>query len=130
MNLNDSIGAMEYLAAMTTGWADDTAAAYAVELALLDNVEALYTAVRKIAASWTDAWRPSLGVIVDAYNVEVDAMRRTAEQHAHRKQVEAEVIPIDRGTQLAWDAYVAECARRGVEPRREVFGRWANQIAR
>lgn len=74
--------AVAYLSAMTTGWNDDSSAAYALELReVVEDDHALFDAVRKIARSWEHAYRPSLGVIVDAYHHEVavrEADRRAA----------------------------------------------------
>jgi hypothetical protein len=85
MNLDDAIAAMRYLSAMTTGWADETTAAYAVELAHLENPAALMAGVRKVAAAWTDSWRPSLGIVRDAYEHELAlTVARQREELARR----------------------------------------------
>jgi len=125
MNIDDAIGAMEFLTAMTTGWSDDAAAAYAVELSNLADPEALYRAVHQVAATWTDAWRPSLAVVLEAYKVEREAQRR----HEEGGRIDrGPFVPLDRGLAIAWETYVHDCNARGVEPSRALFGRWAASL--
>lgn len=62
---------MRYLSAMTTGWDDTTLQAYALDLARLEDRGCLMEAVRKVAATWTNGWRPQLGIVRDAYEHEL-----------------------------------------------------------
>jgi hypothetical protein len=122
VNLDDAISAMRYLSAMTTGWNDESAAAYAVELAgTLNDPDALMAACRTIAATWCDSWRPPLGVIRAAYQHEL-AMRPALPEH-----VDEDVVSADRGAVVAWEAYVDEVDRLGrvADPGR--FGRLLGQ---
>ena len=125
MNVDDAANAVEFLAAMTTGWNDEAAAAYVVELSNLADADALYSAVHQVAATWTDAWRPSLGVVVEAYKVAREAQARDADRGRIDR---SSFVPLDRGLAIAWETYVEDCRKRNVEPRREVFGRWANSL--
>lgn len=122
MNIDDAIAAVRFLSRMTSGWTDETAAAYAVELSALHEPDALDAAVRTIAATWTDPWRPTLGVIIAAYRHEL-AARPALPEHVD----DDDWVSADRGAVVAWEAYVDEVDRLGrvADPGR--FGRLLGQ---
>ena len=62
-----------YLMASTTGWNDDSADVYISEVSAWGDVDAAVRAAKRIARTWTESWRPTLGVLENAYHEERSA---------------------------------------------------------
>jgi hypothetical protein len=90
VRLDAAAAAVAYLTAMTTGWNDDATEQMVYEFERLDNETALGEAVAKVARTWTFGGRPSLGVIMDAYNHEL-----ALQTDRRREEVSARAVRCD-----------------------------------
>ena len=100
------------LVAGTTGWNDDTVMVYIDEMKQHRDTDAMANAVRHIVRTWSEARRPPISVILDAYRSELAKrqLARTAIGSTGRRISPAE------GARLARDAYQRECERLGRKP--------------
>ena len=115
--------AVGYLVGGTTGWNDEAVLVYVNELETLSDSHALNSAIKKLVTTWTEARRPPIATVLEAYRSEL-AQKQTAP-----KQIEPNrrVVPFAEGVQIAQRAYEQECARLGRVPDTKrvakVFGR-------
>jgi len=114
-----------YLVGGTTGWNDEAVLVYVDEFAKVTDAAALETAVRRVVRTWSEARRPPIATILDAYRVELSARQpaRAALPSNGR------VIPPSEGIPLARAAYDQECRRLGRTPDFDRFDRIINRIA-
>jgi len=110
--------AVGHLTSLTTGWPDEAVMAYATQLMEVDDARALRIACERIARTWTEARRPPLALIFQAYNAEV--ARSTPET----RQIGSRVVPFAQGIEIAWEAYCREVRSQGREPDRRKFEKW------
>jgi hypothetical protein len=113
MNREDATMAVGYLVGATTGWNDEAVIVYINEIEQLSDVEALNSAIRHLVSTWTEARRPPVATILDAYRSELskrNSRRPSIESPRHR------VVPVHEGIEIARRAYEDECRRQGREP--------------
>lgn len=124
MTDDEALTILGHLIGTTTGWNDESVARYVVELARLDNAEALRRACRTLAATWEEARRPPLATITNLYHRE--AMRLEAPALPGRTRV----IPPRQGVEVARDAYVAERRRLGLPVNMDRFDAMISAVTR
>jgi hypothetical protein len=113
------------LVAGTTGWNDDTVLVYVDEIKQHGDYEAMATATRHVVRTWSEARRPPISVVLDAYRAELS--RRQPPRPALSSSTRT--ITAREGIVLARDAYESECRRLGRTPDLARFNRIIERIA-
>lgn len=120
MERDRAIALVGYLVASTTGWNDDSVLVYAAEVEKLNRPDVAADAIQRIAQTWSEARRPPIAVILDAYRVEL----------AKRGGEPARELPRERpcslvdGIRIAREAYESERRRLGLPINMANFDRW------
>jgi len=125
MDHNHATKIVGYLVAGTTGWNDEAVLVYVDEFSKTSDAAALEAAVRKVVQTWTEARRPPVAVILDAYRTELSARRPTRAALPSRERV----ISPSEGIPLARAAYEQECRRLGRTPDFDRFDKIIGRIA-
>lgn len=95
-----------YLVTMTTGWTNESADEYVVELLGLDDVPVFLTACREVARTWGEARRPPLVMITDAYYAEL------ARHPTHKPAIDPVRVHCDGSGWVPGDLYgLVPCER-------------------
>lgn len=116
-------------AAGSGGWTDESIELYMSELEAWDDVAAAQAAVTYLVRSWTDTWRPSLGVITEYYRMERDRNTRQREETA-QPAVTERIPTFAEGVEIARQAYHQQCYLRGRTPDEDFFLAWADPARR
>ena len=129
IDLDQAFRAVGAVAVVTNGWSDESIEATASELATeCSDPDALLTAAKNIAHSWTPRHRPSLAVFFDEYRNEI---RRRAMLNSRRSLPSADrVVPASEGLKIAAASYAVECERQGREPNWTRFRRFASAVGK
>lgn len=119
MNREDATMAIGYLVGATTGWNDEAVLIYINEAEMLKDTEALNTAVRNVVRTWSEARRPPMSVVLDAYRSELSRKVQSAPALASGSRR----VTFEEGVEIARAAYEAECRRAGRQPNDRLFNR-------
>jgi hypothetical protein len=123
VNKEQATMAVGYLVGGTTGWNDEAVIVYVNELEMLADSDALNTAIKKLVTTWTEARRPPIATVLDAYRNELSRKQTASRQIEPNRRV----VPFSEGVQIAQRAYEQECVRLGRTPDlkrvAKVFGR-------
>lgn len=126
MRSTESLRIVGYLAGLTSGWTDDSIALYAAEIEQLDDYDIGLAAAQQLMRSWKETWRPPLATFLEAYRAEHRRVANsTGVPQLGRRQ---DIMPVEEGLKVAWDAYNAECVRQGREPNKPMFTGWARKV--
>lgn len=125
MNRDQAERCVGFLIGRTTGWTDDSVAAYVDDLTELTDPEVAAWACRFIARTWSEARRPPLGLILDTYRSEMG--RRDLYRPAI---VEGGIIEPLVGVEVARQAYAAECRHQGRPANMAIFDAWMAAFTR
>jgi hypothetical protein len=120
MDRDRAIALVGYLVASTTGWNDDSVLVYAAEIEKLSRPDIAATAVQRVATTWTEARRPPIAVILDAYRVELAKVGGEPSRQLTRGQP----CSLVDGVRIAREAYEAERRRLGLPVNMAAFDRW------
>lgn len=111
------------LVAATSGWDELSIGIYVDRLLSLTSERALAAAIDAVMNTWRDMRRPPLAVILECYHA---ALAR----EPARRGLEEPVCSMERGLQIMWENYEAECRRQGREPDRGYFDTWQRSLGR
>lgn len=114
------------LVAGTTGWNDDTVLVYIDEIKQHSDADAMATAARTVVRTWSEARRPPISVILDAYRSELS--RRQPARSALTGGG-SRIVPPSEGIPLARAAYESECRRLGRDPDFDRFDRIIQRLS-
>jgi hypothetical protein len=117
MDRDRAIALVGYLVAATTGWNDDSVLVYAAEVEKLRRDDIAATAIQKLARSWSEARRPPIAAVLDAYRKELSHAQPSPELEPGR------ICPLERGIQIARAAYEGERRMMGKPANLERFDR-------
>lgn len=123
MTRDRAIALVGYLVASTTGWNDDSVLVYAREVEKLSNDEVAAKAIQRLATSWTEARRPPIAEVLNAYRAEL-----ARAQPAPRELRSSPPVTPERGIRIAREAYQQERRRLGLPANTERFDRWMASI--
>jgi len=124
MDRDRAIALVGYLVASTTGWNDDSVLVYAAEVEKLSRPDVAATAIQTLARNWTEARRPPIAEVLDAYRREL-----SRSQPAPREIGPGKTVEFVRGVEIARQAYEAERRRLGLPIKSDRFDRWVASIA-
>jgi len=124
MDRDRAIALVGYLVASTTGWNDDSVLVYTAEIEKLSRPDVAATAIQRLATTWSEARRPPIAEVLDAYRREL-----SRSQPAQREIGPSKPTEFARGLQIAREAYEAERRRLGLPIRTDRFDRWMASIA-
>lgn len=125
MRDDEAVNILGLLVGTTTGWNDEAVVAYAAEMRTHHDPAAMLVAVQHIARTWTEARRPPLATILDAYRTEL--ARR---QPAPTREIGGRRVPPEEGILIARTAYEDECRRLGKRPNDYLFDRIIRSVSR
>ena len=123
MNESDAISALAHLVAGTTGWNDESVDLYVDEMAAMADPEALDLACRDVVRTWTEARRPPLRTVIEAYRIAVN--RKSDRQLTRAPHVG---ISIGEGLKIARARYEQYHSERGTTPNANVL-RTSNKLS-
>ena len=124
MNREDATMAIGYLVGATTGWNDEAVLIYINEAETLNDVDALNSAIRNVVRTWSEARRPPMSVVLDAYRSELS--RRVSERPALKSGVRK--VTFEEGVEIARKAYEQECQRLSRKPDLAKFDRITERL--
>lgn len=113
-----------FLVAGTTGWNDDSVVVYIDEIQKHNDYEAMGAAVRNVVRTWTEARRPPISTVLDAYRSELS--RRQVPRAAITGG--GRLVPVADGIEIARKAYEQECQRLGRKPDLAKFDRITERL--
>lgn len=107
---------------------DDSVEQWIGWIAELQDQAAAHKAAQMLAKDATDRWVPGWRLFKESYDRWVrrlDDERAEAQKALMEGEYSRMSIPTyERGIQIAWENYVAECERQGKQPNREMFDAW------
>ena len=124
MNREDATMAIGYLVGATTGWNDEAVLIYINEAETLNDVDALNSAIRNVVRTWSEARRPPMSVVLDAYRSELS--RRVSERPALKSG--GRKVTFEEGVEIARKAYEQECQRLSRKPDLAKFDRITERL--
>lgn len=119
MDRERAIALVGYLVAATTGWNDDSVLVYTAEVEKMRRADIAASAIQKLARGWSEARRPPISAVLDAYRRELSHSQPSPEITQGR------ILPLEEGIEVARNAYEAERRRLGLKPKFDRFDRWA-----
>jgi len=123
MDRERAIALVGYLVAATTGWNDDSVLVYTAEIEKLSNYVAAGRAVRTIASTWTEARRPPIAEVLNAYR------RELSRSHSAPKEINpGRPLELSQGIAVARRGYEQERRLLGKPVRMEKFDAWIDRI--
>jgi hypothetical protein len=117
--------AIGYLVGATTGWNDEAVVIYINEVESLTDPDALNVAVRHVVKTWSEARRPPVSILLDAYRMELARKTTSTPALATGRQ---RVVPFAEGIDICRRAYEDECRRLGRQPNDKLFARITERI--
>ena len=121
MTRDEALRCIGLLVGGTTGWNPESYEIYVDRCVRLTSVPVLLRAVEQILEVWKDARRPPLALVLETYQA---CLPRTL----GLPMGENKVCDMERGLQIMWENYEAECRRLGKEPDTAYHDRWQRAI--
>jgi len=87
------------------GWSEDAALELVREIECWGDAFSAEAAVTTLCRSWTGTQRPTLGKVIEYYNLAVDERRRRIDSQGPRPAAAYKTVPPKEGREIAFQAY-------------------------
>jgi hypothetical protein len=130
MEAADAYRSLSVLVTRTVGpWDDAIVQAYVDEFVELEHADVLADIVARLARAWTEPYRPPIGAIIEQYRSEVHRLAADLAAANALPPAREDVCSLERGAQIAREAYLAERRRLGdANPNTRIFDEWMTAI--